>query len=380
MTPLFPPQSRQRRDRRVRVLIYHATSEWTGTGRAAATLGRLLDASGARVTASVRAEGAVEERFAIEGLDIVTIDREASVVAEAARLRKVIRDYFIEVVIVTSAFEHRVASVAMRMAGRGAVLRRLQSGERVSGGVADRLSARLASTGWLFASDGERRSGRVPALALGGAVVPLGVSTSHHDVVQPVPRSAFSFAGGGPTLVCVGDPSVRESATPLLRAVHLLLPRHAALRLLFVGRGTEDDDLRMHAAALGITRAVRFLGERRDQLGIMRSADLGFVLAGGDDAAWACLDFMALRVPLISPASAVAQEYVADGITGVLLDRDDGPESAAAMATLIARPNDRRRMGDAAHSRVAREYPESRMSDAIVRIVERARERETWTS
>lgn len=364
----------------MRVLIYHSNAVWTGTGRAAATLGRLLDASGARVTASVQAESAVEERFAIEGLDVVSLEPEASVLAEAARLRKVIRDYFVEVVIVTSAYEHRVASVAMRMAGRGAVLRRLRSGERASGGVADRLSARMASTGWLFASEGERRSGRVPALALGGAVVPLGVSTAHHDAVQPVPRSAFSFTGGGPTLVCVGDESVRVRATPLLRAVHLLLPRHAAMRLLFVGRGTEDDDLRMHAAALGITRAVRFLGERRDQLGVMRSADLGFVLAEGDNAAWACLDFMALRVPLLSPASSVAQEYVADGITGVLLGRDDGPESAAAMATLVARPEDRRRMGDAAHSRVAREYSESRMSNAIVRIVERARERDAWTT
>lgn len=364
----------------MRVLIYHSTADWTGTGRAAATLGRLLEASGARVTASIRADSAVEERFAIEGLDVVTIDGDASVLGEATRLRKVIRDYFIEVVIVTSAFEHRVASVAMRMAGRGAVLRRLRSGEQASGGVADRVSARLASTGWIFASDGDRRSGRVPPLALGGAVVPLGVSTSHHDAVQSVPRSAFSFTGGGPTLVCVGDASVGARATALLRAVHLLLPRHAAMRLLFVGRGTADDDLRMHAAALGITRAVRFLGERRDQLGIMRSADLGFVLADGDNAAWACLDFMALRVPVLSRATAIVQEYVADGITGVLLDRDDGPESAAAMAALIARPEDRRRMGDAAHARVAREYPESRMSDAIVQIVERARERESWTA
>lgn len=362
----------------MRVLIYHTGTEWSGTARAAATLGRLLDASGAKVTASVRPESKVEERFAVEGLDVAALKSQASYVEEVQRLRRVIADYFVEVVLVTSAWEHRVAAAAMRLAGRGAVLRRLRSGERATGWMADRLSARAVPTGWLFASESDRHSGRVPHDALGTAVVPLGIGTSHHDAVKAVSRSEFSFTGGGPTIVCVGDAGVRGRATALLRAIRLLIPRHPALRLLFVGRGTNDDDLRMHAAALGITRVVRFLGERRDHLGIMKSADLGWVLAEGDEAAWGCLDFMALKVPLLAPASSVARLYVADEITGVLLTQDDGPESAATMATLLANAADRRRMGEAAHARVAREFPESAMSEAIVSVVNLARDRKSW--
>ncbi len=362
----------------MRVLVYHTGTEWSGTARAAATLGRLLDASGAKVTASVRPDSMVEERFAIEGLDVAALDLEAGFREDVQRLRKVIGDYFVEVVLVTGAYEHRVAAAAIRLAGRGAIIRRLRSGERASGRVVDNLSARVAPAGWIFASESDRHASRLPSEALGGAVVPLGVSTEHHDAVRPVPRSAFSFTGGGPTIVCVGDSDVRRRATALLRAVSLLLPRHPALRLLFVGRGTDDDDLRMHAAALGITRVARFLGERRDHLGIMRSADIGWVLADGDEAAWGCLDFMALGVPLLAPANSVARQYVADEITGILLTQDDGPESAASMTTLLANTSDRRRMGDAARSRSAREFPESAMSEAIVDVVGRARDRERW--
>lgn len=366
------------RSERVRVLIYHSGSRWSGVSRTAATLGRLLHAGGAKVTAAVQPESSVEERFAIEGLDVAALSEDASFLEEARRLRQVIRDYFVEVVLVTSAREHRVASLAMRLAGRGAILRRLDSGELATGWLADRLSARVAPSGWLFASEAERQAAHLPALALGSRVVPLGVGTAHHDAVRPVARSAFSFTVGGPTVVCVGDSDVRRRATPLLRAVSLLMPRQPALRLLFIGRGTDDDDLRMHAAALGITRVVRFLGERRDHLGIMKSADIGWVLADGDDAAWGCLDFMALRVPVIAPAGSVAQRYVADEITGLLLVQDDGPESAAAMTTLLAHPADRRRMGDAAHARAAREFPESGMSEAILDIVSHARDRSAW--
>lgn len=362
----------------MRVLIYHTGTRWSGTARAAATLGRLLDAGGARVTATVRPETSVEERFAIEGLDVVALPPDESFVDEVRRLRRIITDYFVEVVLVTSAREHRVAALAMRLAGRGAVLRRLRSDERATGWLADHASARLAPSAWAFATESERHAGRVPSGAIGGAVVPMGVSSAHHDAVRPVSRAVFSFSAGGPTIVCVGDERLRRRATPLLRAVNLLLPRNPALRLLVLGRGTDDDDLRMHAAALGITRVVRFLGERRDFLGIMRSADLGWVLADGDDGAWGCLDFMALRVPLLAPAASVARHYVADGITGQLLVRDDGPESAAAMAALLARTEDRRRMGEAACTRVVREFPESAVSEGILSLVERARDRATW--
>ena len=44
----------------------------------------------------------------------------------------------------------------------------------------------------------------------------------------------------------------------------------------------------------------------------MRAADAGWVVAGGDTAAFACLDFMALRVPVIADRSPLTQHYVAD--------------------------------------------------------------------
>ena len=42
-----------------------------------------------------------------------------------------------------------------------------------------------------------------------------------------------------------------------------------------------------------------------------------------DDAAFACLDFMALRVPVIAERTPLTQHFVAHGITGLLLVAGD---------------------------------------------------------
>ncbi len=363
----------------MRVLIYHTGMEWTGGARVAGAVGRLLASRGAKVTTAVRPESAVEERFATEGLDVVPLPADPSVVDQSRRLRRIIKDYFIEVVIVTGSRAHLAAAWGMRLAGRGAVLRRVGAGDAIRLTTADGQAGRLTPSGWIFASEAERRAANVPARGIPATVVPLGIEMAMHDTVRPLSRAALNLAGSGPTIVCVGDERVRGRASTVLRALHLLLPRHPELRLVLVGRCTDDEDLQMHAASLGITRQVRFLGERRDQLAILRTADLGWVLADGDDAAYACLDLMALRVPVLAPSGTLAEQYVADGITGRLLVPDDGPGAAAAVAALLARDDQRKTMGEAARARVARDHTEAMMADAAVAAVELARDRTRWT-
>ena len=136
----------------------------------------------------------------------------------------------------------------------------------------------------------------------------------------------------------------------------------------------------MHAAALGLTRTVTYLGERDDHLGVLRSADLGWVVASGDDAAFAMLDFMALRVPVIAERGAQAQRYLSDGIAGILLPPGDIPANAATLAAFLAHDDQRVAMGNAGRIRVARDFPASAMIDGYEQAATIARERSTWHS
>jgi glycosyltransferase involved in cell wall biosynthesis len=150
------------------------------------------------------------------------------------------------------------------------------------------------------------------------------------------------------------------------------------MRLALVGPGSDDEDLRMHAAALGLTRIVTFAGERDDYLTVMQAADLGWVVATGDAGAYACLDFMALKVPVLADRGPLAGTYVADGITGLLLPATDAPATAAALARLLAHDEKRIAMGTAGRARVAREFTERAMIDAVEAAATTAADRSNW--
>jgi glycosyltransferase involved in cell wall biosynthesis len=97
----------------------------------------------------------------------------------------------------------------------------------------------------------------------------------------------------------------------------------------------------------------------------MRDAELGWVVAEADTAAYGILDLMALGVPVIAADGGVASSYVANGISGSLVPPEDAATTAATVVTLLASEEQRQAMGSAARARVAREFPESAMIDGF---------------
>src|SRR5665647_1901073 len=109
----------------MRTLFYHASSHWTGSSRAFAVAARGLAARGEPVTVVCQQGTSAERGFVQEGLDIVPVPPASTVARDAWRLRAVLKERFIEVVFLHTEREHLVASSAMRLAERGAVIRRI---------------------------------------------------------------------------------------------------------------------------------------------------------------------------------------------------------------------------------------------------------------
>ena len=363
----------------MRVLFFHTGREWSGEARVFAAAGRALMSRGYQVTYACPAESVAERRAAEEGLEAVPMDLDGPWLMQAHRLKQVLLDYFVEVVYVHSEREQLIASAAVRLAERGAVVRRTPIGGHLVTSRGARFAMRLAATGFVFTSAAELQSAVLPTRrALEPVIADLGVDVARYDAVRPAAAQSLGGAGTGRVLVCVYEPSARMRIATVLRTVAMLAPRHPDLRLVIVGRGADHEDLRMHAAALGITNAVKLLGERDDQLSVLRSADIGWVAADHDDAAFGALDFMALRVPVLADRGSVVQRYVADGITGILLPPGDVPTTAATVASFLAHDDDRTAMGNAGHVRVARDFTERRMVDGFEHAVVSARDRTRW--
>lgn len=361
----------------MRVLFYYGSSEWSGSARAFASVGAAIH-DRYQVTYVCAKDSVVELRLARAPFEVVPLETDDSGFVQSFRLRQVLEKNFIEVVLVHGDFAHTLAAGALRLAGRGAVLRRVRAGDRLELTSRGKLATRMAATGFIFSDSVERQRARLPKKIFEPVVADLGVPVERYDEIRPAPRNSLVSAGAGRLIVCLMDGESGPRTPTVLRTMSLLAPRHPELRLAFIGVGSQSEDLRMHAASLGIGGCVSFLGDRSDHLAILRAADIGWVVADHDDAAYACLDLMALRVPVLADRTMLAQHYVADGITGQLLPPGDAPATAAAVATLLGHEERRLAMGNAARVRVAREFPEKAMVAAFETAITAARDRSRW--
>jgi glycosyltransferase involved in cell wall biosynthesis len=363
----------------MRILFYSQSPEWNGSARAMAAAARGMSERGHNVTVVCPPESQLEQHLEFGSYEVVSLSTILPAPVTALRLRGMLHDRFIQVIVVSTDREQLIAAVAARLAERAAILRRVRFGDTLKLSRGARLALRFAPTGLIFSSEDERhRAPVVSAARFPPAVVPLGVNAQAYDAIRPASRASIGAPGGTRLLVCVYDRTGRARAASVLRVIALLAPRHPELRLALVGAGSDDEDLRMHAAALRITGAVSFLGERDDYLSVLTVADLGWVVADGDNAVFALLDLLASRVPVLAERGTVAEQYVPDGIAGILLPRGEANDIAAAVALLLGHDDRRAAMGGAGRARVSRDYSEHKMVDAFESAATTASDRARW--
>jgi glycosyltransferase involved in cell wall biosynthesis len=200
----------------------------------------------------------------------------------------------------------------------------------------------------------------------GLAAEPAKVALVYHglDLDRFPPPAATGKRPDAPVqLLSVGRAVPKKGYDDLLQAL-ALLPQGLAWRLTHVGGGELTAELKRLAERLGIAARIDWRGAlpQQEVLALYRTADL-FVLASkvaadGDrdglpnvlmEAASQRLASLATRLPGI-------QELVEDGVTGLLVPPGEPTALSQALARLIGDPALRRRLGEAAETRVRQSF------------------------
>ena len=364
----------------MRVLFYSPVAGWSATERVLMTAARGLLARGHQVTVACCAGTPLEATAQAEGVETVAVDAASSTPGGAWDLRKVLQEKFIEVAIVTTERDHLIVASAMRFAARGSVLRRVQPFDKMEIQRSGKIALKMATAGLIVSTERELKEDGVPGWSIPMIVAPIGVDASAYDAVEPATRESLAAPQRGLLIVCHFDPTGRYRLGVVFRTLALLAQRHPNMHVAVVGPGSQDDQLRMHAAALGVGPVVSFLGARDDEARVMRAAAAGWVVSSGDAGACACLDFAALRVPVIAERSPLTQHYVAAGITGLLLAPGDASYTASAVAAFLSVEEKRVAMGNAGRTRVQRDFAETATIDGFEQAVNAAGDRTKWAT
>jgi len=196
-------------------------------------------------------------------------------------------------------------------------------------------------------------------------VVPYGIPLREFNG-PPVEVEALRARYGDRLIVSVGRLVYYKGFETLIEAM-VGVRGH----LLIVGNGPLREALGQKAVDLGVGDRVTFLGGVDGVAPYLHAADV-FVLASvarSEAFGIVQLEAMACGKPIVNTSLDSGVPYVSrDGESGITVAPRDPLALAGAINTLLDDPELRRRYGDAARSRVEREFSQERMVERMLEL------------
>ena len=361
--------------RSARVVLAIESSGPGGAEQVVLHLAQALRARGMDVIVATQRPAWLTERLAQVGLP-VWIDPQRSgwdpawLLRFARRLRR-------ERVDLLHAHEFAMAAfggAAARVAGVPALAtlhgRHWISGRAARGralGLLQRCGLGLAAVstdlaGYLAAAAGVSRTSI--AVVENGIVPPARLGTLERARVRDEVRRELGLDPESPLVVAVGNLyAVKDHAT-LLRALSELDGVHLAI----AGRGDERDALEGLAGELGIASRLHLLGLRDDVARWLAAADVFAHPSRSEELPLAVLEAMAAGGAVVATRVGGVPDAVVHEETGLLVEVGDAGAIAAAIASLLAAPERRRVLGEAARKRIEERFTVERMVERYLQL------------
>jgi glycosyltransferase involved in cell wall biosynthesis len=193
------------------------------------------------------------------------------------------------------------------------------------------------------------------------------------QVDPAVKRKELGLPPEGPIIGTVGRLVPIKGHTWLLRAVPRVLSEFPQVRVVLIGDGPMQDELKELAAELGISPHVVFLGTRPDIPECLAALDLFVLPSLNEGMGRVLLEAMAVGCPVVATRVGGIPDIVADGTTGLLVPPRDDRALAEAILILLQDPSRR-----AAYGEAARRHVDGRFEvETMVRKIERLYD-EVW--
>jgi len=123
--------------------------------------------------------------------------------------------------------------------------------------------------------------------------------------------------------------------------------QHPDTKLVFVGKGDLESELKAMAVGHGYRDKVLFLGWRDDVHAIMHLLDIFVLPSLNEGMGRVIVEAMAAGLPVVASNTGGIPDLVVEGETGLLAEPGNTVELAAAIQKLLDKPELRRQLGQA---------------------------------
>jgi len=118
-----------------------------------------------------------------------------------------------------------------------------------------------------------------------------------------------------------------------------VLEHRPNVRFKMVGDGPMMDAAMNHAKGLGISDSVDFLGYRDDVEAILPSFDVFLLTSAIEGLPNVLIEAQSKGIPVVSTNAGGASETFIDGVSGVLVDREDATSLVEAVVRVLDDPS-----------------------------------------
>ncbi len=138
----------------------------------------------------------------------------------------------------------------------------------------------------------------------------------------------------------------------LLQALSVVLAAFPGVKLLILGAGDEEKNLKKLARSLELSEKVLFLGLRPDVDRLLQCCEMFVLSSRWEGFPNVLLEAMAAGKPVVATAVGGVPELVVDGVTGILVPPEDTPALADAINRLLLDVMRAKALGAAGKERV----------------------------
>ncbi|MEE9516115.1 MAG: glycosyltransferase [Candidatus Adiutricales bacterium] len=199
-------------------------------------------------------------------------------------------------------------------------------------------------------------------------VVPSGVDLTRF-MDSPVSiehtRAELGLPLSGPLLGMVAELDHRKGHKYLIEAMPAVFRAHQDARLLIVGQGPLENQLKAQITGLGLQDAIILTGHREDIPEILHLLDIFVLSSINEGMGRVIVEAMACGLPVVASNLMGIPELVEDGVTGFLFRPRDSHGLAEKIIELLDNPEKAEKMGFIGRQKVYPSHDETVMVEAF---------------
>lgn len=196
--------------------------------------------------------------------------------------------------------------------------------------------------------------------------IPRAVRIPPHDIANEARARLVELANvpdGAPVLAHVGSFTAEKNHGWLLEAFERVRAGAPDPHLVLMGDGPLRKDVEAEVARRGLQSRVHLLGSRADAGELVAGADLFVLTSLVEGIPGVLLEAAAHRVPAVATDVGGVRQAVRTGVSGLVVRSGDLDGFVAGVCDLLADPERRRQMGDAARQLVEQEFELEAVAD-----------------